>query len=95
MPNEITGFFISFTSEESADIMRRLELFGYKPDGEGLKKLVIDSLCDSEMEEDTFESPTDRLINSASQYIKTNPEHIVMGINAIKGLAGMLNKRKK
>jgi hypothetical protein len=94
MSNEITGFFISFTETESADIRRRLDLFGYKPDGEGLKQLVMDSLCDKE-EEDDFESPTDRLINTASSYIAANPEHVVMGINAVKNLAGMFNKRKK
>lgn len=94
MSNEITGFFINFTEEESVEIRRRLDLFGYTPDGEGLKKLIIDSLCDRE-EDDDFESPTDKLINTASSYIAANPEHVVMGINALKGLAGMIAKRKK
>jgi hypothetical protein len=93
MSEQITGFFINFTEEEAADIKRRLDLYGYKPDGEGLKELIIESLCDRE-EGEEFISPTDRLINTATKYIQENPEKIVMGFNALKGFSNMLRKRK-
>jgi hypothetical protein len=98
MGSEITGFFIAFTEEESKDIMRRLDLFGYTQDGEGLKQLVIDTLCNLEngnKDDEEFESPTDSFIRTATGYIKENPDKILMGINAIKGLGTMLRRGKK
>lgn len=93
MNSEITGIFLSFDEKELADIKRRLDLIGYKPDAEGLKKLILEALCDSEGEEET-EGPADRLIRSASEYIHQNPEKIVMGIAAIKNIAKMIKRKK-
>jgi len=94
-PTEIAGIFLSFKEQELSEIKRRLDLFGYKPDGEGLKELIVDTLCNMEQEkDDNFISPTDRLINSATDYIGKNPEKIALGIAAIKGLTRMLRKKK-
>jgi hypothetical protein len=96
MNNEISGFFISFTDEEMSDIRRRLELFGYKPDGDGLKKLVTETLCEMEVggEDEEFESPTDRLIGALHNHLEKNPHHVLMGMAAIKGLGNLLKKKK-
>jgi len=94
MSGEITGIFLSFQEKELDEIKRRLDLFGYKPDGEGLKELIVDTLCDMEKDKD-FESPTDKLINTASRYLEQNPEHILIGLDALKSVARMIKRRKK
>lgn len=94
MSNQITGFFLSFSDEEMNDVKRRLELFGYKPDGEGLKKLVVESLCDMEEGEEEPASPTDAVIGHVRDYLEKNPEQVMMGIAAVKGLANMLKRKR-
>lgn len=94
MGNEITGYFISFNNDELADIRRRLELFGYTADSDGLKQLITDTLCNMEEGGEIEESATDRLIKSATDYVSNNPQTILMGIKAIKNVAGMLKRKK-
>lgn len=95
MSNEISGFFISFEDAEMLDIKRRLELFGYKPDGDGLKKLIKETLCEMEVgDEDDEESPTDRLIGTIHDHFEKNPHHVLMGMAALKGLGNILKKKK-
>lgn len=94
MSNEIAGFFLSFTDEEMSDIRRRLELFGYTADGDGLKKLLIETLCNMEEDGDEdFESPTDRVIGTVTDYLEKNPEKVLMGIAALKGLGRLMGKK--
>lgn len=94
MGSEIRGFFISFSDKEMADLDRRLKLFDYEATGEGLKKFIMDALCDMENEGDVAASPTDMVIEKVQDYLNKNPEKVMMGLAAVQGLASMLKRKR-
>jgi hypothetical protein len=90
---QIQGFFISFTGEECDDIRKALDVLGYKPDGSGIKELLLDALFgDGDAEE---ESNTERFIRKTHSYIKEHPETVKLGISALKNLTGMFGNPRR
>jgi hypothetical protein len=89
-PDQVTGYFISFSPDEMKFINENLEDFGYPPDISGVKKWIIDTLQDA-IDDTPPETATDRVIRKAEKYLIDNP-HIVRGVQA--ALHGIIKKRR-
>lgn len=77
-----------------SDLDRRLKLFDYEATGEGLKKFIMDSLCDMEEDGEPVASPTDVVIDKVKDYLNKNPDKVMMGLAAVQGLSNMLKRKR-
>ena len=88
----IEGFFIDFTSEELAEVRAELEDLGYKADGTGMKKFLLDSLFAEDEEEKP--SSTENIIGITSEFLKGHPELIRMGVGTLEGFLKKAMRRR-
>jgi len=93
MNDQITGIFLSFDNGELEHIQRKLELFGYEKNGEGLKEFIIDTF--ESMEQAPEPDRTGNVISQLSDFIQQNPEGLVNGIKMAGKIKDFLLKKRK
>lgn len=93
--NEITGLFMSFSSEEIAEINRKLELFQYEQGGTGLKEWILDNLLCEDDETVNEDKRTNRIIDM----LQEDPQKIIDGVSGIaklcSGIIQNINKKPR
>ena len=89
---EISGIYISLSTEELAFIYESLDAMGYSRDGTGLREYLIDSLEETEIEDEAEDKRQDRknkaekMLNDVQQFIKENPRTASVVLNAVQGI---------
>lgn len=92
MNEQISGVFLSFSNEEVEHIWKKLELFGYEKNGEGLKEFIIDTF--ESMEKGPEPDRVGNVIGSLSDFIQQNPDGIINGIRAVGKIKDYLTKKR-
>lgn len=87
----LSGWWLSFTDEESVELQEGLRSLGYTTDSAGLKDFIFDSLSYDPQEEKRERDET--LAGHINQFLKSNPEIVGMYSNMGKAALNMAAMR--
>lgn len=101
-PNDaISGIFIEFSTKERDVIYAMLEEEGYTPDGEGVKKFLLDECEGEEGQDEDFdirdvkETATDRVLDKVQEYVNEHPEMVAQAKSLIGNIGTAISNRIK